>query len=156
MYPWVPGARPGPPSCPKPTGKMNSQSPKAYEFPEPKEYKFPGPKAYEFPKPKVYEFPVQQLRILITAAKNPITAAKNTITAAKKTITAAKNAITAAIIFDSSFLPTRRSVLDVPLGPWGPPWAPLLPTAQRENEFPEPKAYEFPEPKEYEFPGPKT
>ena len=77
----------------------------------------------------------------ITAAKNPITVAKNLITAAKKkTITAAKNAITAAIIFDSSFLPTRRSVLNVPLGPRGPPWAPLLPKAQSENEFPEPKS----------------
>ena len=60
------------------------------------------------------------------------------------------------MIFDSSFLPTRRSLLNVPLGPRGPPWARLLPKAQRENEFPEPKAYEFPEPKEYEFPGPKA
>jgi len=54
-------------------------------------------------------------------------------------MTAAKNAITAAIIFDSSFLQTRRSVLNVPLGPQGLPWAPLLPTAQREKQFPEPK-----------------
>ena len=44
----------------------------------------------------------------------------------------------------------------VPGPPLGPPWAPLLPKAPRENEFPEPKAYEFPEPKEYEFPGPKA
>ena len=46
----------------------------------------------------------------ITAAKNTITAAKNTITAAKIPTTAAKNTITAAVIFDRSFLPTRRSV----------------------------------------------
>ena len=31
-----------------------------------------------------------------------------------------------------------------------------MPTAHRENKFPDPKAYEFPEPKEYEFPGPET
>ena len=56
----------------------------------------------------------------MTAAKNPITATKNPMTAAKNTITAAKNIMTAAIIFDSSFLPKRRSVLNVPLGPRGP------------------------------------
>ena len=92
----------------------------------------------------------------ITAAKNKITIARNTITAAKQKNTAPKNAITAAIMFDSSFLPTRRSVLNVPLGPWGSPWAPLVPKAQRENEFQEPNAYKFPEPREYEFPGPKA
>ena len=63
MCPWVPGAPPGPPSCPKPKAKMRSQSPKAYEFPEPKEHEFPGPKAYEFPKPKEYEFPLPHLKI---------------------------------------------------------------------------------------------
>ena len=84
----------------------------------------------------------------MTATTNPITAAKNPITAAKNPITAAKNPMTAAILFDSSFLPTRRSVLNVPLGPRGPLGPPLLPKAERENEFPEPKAYEFPAPKE--------
>ena len=118
---------------------MSSQSPKNMSSQAPKHMSSQSPE---------YEFPLQQLRIPITAAKNQITAAKNTITAANKTITATKIAITAAIIFDRSFLPTRRSVLNVPLGPRGPPWAPLLPKAQRENEFPEPKAYEFPAPKE--------
>ena len=45
-----------------------------------------------------------------TAAEDRITAAKNRITAAENTITAAKNTSTAAVIFDRSFLPTRRSV----------------------------------------------
>ena len=86
----------------------------------------------------------------MTAAKIPITATKNPITSAK-------NIVTAAIIFDSSFLPTRRSVLHVPLGPrCPPPRALLLPKAHRENEFPEPTAYEFPEPQESEFPHTKA
>ena len=46
------------------------------------------------------------------------------MTAAKNPITAAKNATTAAIIFDSTFLPTRRGVLNVPLGPRGRPLGP--------------------------------
>ena len=40
MCPWVPRAPPGPHSCPKPWKKMNSQSPKAYEFPGDQETTF--------------------------------------------------------------------------------------------------------------------
>ena len=72
------------------------------------------------------------------------------------TITTANNAITAANIFDSSFLPTRRSVLNVPLGPRGPPGSPSCPKPKGKMSSQSPKAYEFPGPTEYEFPGPKA